>query len=197
MSRIPRTAYDSNLFHITCRGNNKQTIFKDTKDYRKFLKILKKYKEKFLFKLYSYTLMRTHIHLAIESTANFSISKIMQAINLSYSFHFRKKYNYVGHVWQGRFTSSPVGNDCYLLRCLRYIDLNPVKDNIIIDPANHQWGSYRAYAFGEKNALIDLHSIYYLLGTDDKTRQSEYRNFVLSELSEGTLLKIGGETVLI
>lgn len=181
MARLPRISYDSGLFHVTCRGNNKQAVFRDVNDYRKFLSILKKYKDKFKFKLYSFALMITHLHLVIETTDDISISKIMQAINLSYSFYFRKKYNYVGHVWQGRFHSSPIGKESYLLRCLRYIDTNPVKEGLVIDPADYKWGSYRSYAFGEKNNLIDIHRIYETLGNSRKTRQTAYRKFVLSE----------------
>lgn len=181
MARPTRISYDSSLFHIRCRGNNRQAVFREDADYRRFLQILKKYKNKFLFKLYSYVLMRTHPHLVIETTNGISISKIMQAINLSYSRYFRNKYNYVGHVWQGRFKSSPIGKDSYLLQCLRYIDLNPVKKHVVIDPADYKWGSYRCYAFGENNDLIDLHRTYYGLGPDDESRQSLYRKFVLEE----------------
>ena len=100
--------------------------------------------------------MKNHPHLAIEIRNGISISKIMQAINLSYSIYFRKRYNYIGHVWQGRFKSNPIGKDSYLLKCLRYIDQNPVRKGLVRDPADYKWGSYRYYAFGEKNPLLDI-----------------------------------------
>lgn len=145
MIRTKRIYYNKAVYHVTFRGNNRQVILKSADDKEVFLGILSKFKEKFGFKLYGFCLMDNHVHLLIESTPIHNISRIMQSILLSYSFRFRTKYKYIGHVWQGRFTSNIIDKEEYLLACLDYIHENPVKAKIAERVDRYPWSSYCFY----------------------------------------------------
>ena len=179
MPRTARIAPQEFVYHILTRGNNKQAVFKDDEDFRKFIDILKKYKEKYLFKLYHYVLMNNHVHLVMETTeAGGNLAQIMKGINLSYAQHYKKKYKYTGHFWQDRFKSIIISKDEYLLACGSYVELNPVRAGLANEPKEYPWSSYAANAYGKKDDLVDRHLIYENLSSDGNVRR-EYRKFVL------------------
>ncbi len=147
MARRIRLYYDHAVYHISIRGNNRQAILKADEDKNAFLETLSKFKERFGFKLYGLVLMDNHAHLVVESNQITNISKIMQAITLSYSQKFRHKYNYTGYVWQGRFKSNLIEEDSYILQCIEYIHNNPVRAGMVEDPEDYPWSSYNFYNF--------------------------------------------------
>jgi REP element-mobilizing transposase RayT len=145
MVREKRLYFCDAVYHISIRGNNKQNILGTVEDKKIFLGLLNKFKLRFGFKLYGLVLMDNHAHLVIRVVNNFSISKIMQAINLSFSFKFRKKYSYSGYVWQGRFRSKVIDGDRYIFNCLEYIHNNPVRAGLVSNVKDYLWSSYHFY----------------------------------------------------
>jgi putative transposase len=179
MPRIARIAPRDHIFHILTRGNNRQDVFRDEIDYQKYLEILNRYKGKYQFKLYHYVLMKNHVHMFLETeTAGGSLAEIMKGINLSYAQYYKGKYDHVGHFWQDRFKSILISRDEYLLACGSYVELNPVRAGIVKDPRDYRRSSYRAYAYGEKDALVDEDPIYWELSNDEPNRRRKYREFV-------------------
>lgn len=103
MPRTARIAPQGYIYHVLTRGNNRQDIFKDERDYKRYIEILHKYKEVYEFKLYHYVLMRNHVHLVIEITGRGgSLAEIMKGINLSYAQYYKGRYRHIGHFWQDR-----------------------------------------------------------------------------------------------
>ena len=145
MGRIKRIYYNNAVYHISIRGNNKQVILREDLDKIVFLKTLRKFKNRFKFKLFGFVIMDNHVHLVIETNDSINISKIMQAVALSYSQKFRHKYNYTGYVWQGRFKSNVIESDRYILDCLNYIHNNPVRAEMVKNVKNYTWSSYHFY----------------------------------------------------
>jgi len=145
MARRKRIYYNCAVYHVTIRGNNKQKVLASDEDKISFLETLNKFKERFEFKLYGFGLMDNHAHMVIQTNAKANISKIMQAINLSYSQKFRRKYNYFGYVWQGRFNSNLIESGEYIIECLNYIHNNPVRAKIAEHPKDYPWTSYHFY----------------------------------------------------
>lgn len=131
IARQPRVYFENATYHISIRGNNKQNILERDTNKRLFLESLRKFKSRFGFKLYAFILMDNHVHLVIEANHYANISKIMQAITLSYSVKFRKRNPYVGYVWQGRFKSNVIDDDKYILECIEYIHNNPVRVGLV------------------------------------------------------------------
>ena len=157
MARPPRLEFPGAFYHIIVRGNQRQDIFIESQDRIEYLKRLKRYKKECGFILYAYVLMANHIHLLIE-TRDTPISKIMQLINLTYTQYFNKKYNKIGHLFQGRYKSFLCDRDEYLLSLVRYIHLNPVRANLVKGPGEFRWSSHKDY-LTEAKGLVDTHRI--------------------------------------
>jgi putative transposase len=190
MGREPRINLPGCIFHVINRGNNKQILFKEQKDYIRYLEFLERYKERHGFKLYCYILMNNHIHLLMEVGEKGSISKIMQGVTLAHTRYFNHKYGTSGHVWQGRFKSLLVGEDSYLLEISRYIELNPVRAGMVKNPADYPWSSYAFHAYGQRNHLLDTHPYYDSFGKTLQEKQQRYRQFVLEGIPDIKLNEI-------
>jgi putative transposase len=180
MPRTARIAFPSMLYHIISRGNHQEPVFQEREDFEKYLEICKRYKERFGFKLYHWVLMDNHVHLLMETKGNSSLSKIMQGLNLTFTLWFNSKYSKVGHLWQDRFKSALIEKDNYLLECGRYIERNPLRANLVEDPKEYLWSSYRVYAYGEGDGITDEHGIYEAMGRGPSQRQRGYREYVCS-----------------
>ncbi|MCK9431905.1 MAG: transposase [Candidatus Omnitrophica bacterium] len=145
MTRQKRMYFCNAVYHIVSRGNNRQDVLGNVCDKEAYLRLLNKFKLRFRFKLYGITLMDNHPHLVMQVANNTNISKVMQSVNLSFSLYFRKKYKYVGHVWQGRFNSRVIDGDQYIINCLEYIHNNPVRAGLVSKASDYPWSSYGFY----------------------------------------------------
>lgn len=183
-----RISFPGALFHITMRGDNKENIFLETRDYQRFLQRIEEAKEKYLFRLYAYTLMRNHFHLLTEEGNGGPISKIMQSLNTGHTMYFHKKYGRIGHIFQGRFLSLLVEKEAYLLELTRYIHLNPVRAGIVTKPEEYKWSSYRAYLGLEKNPLVDKEKeeVLNYFSQNKEKQVKEYQDFVEVEVKKPT-----------
>lgn len=117
------------------------------------MKILKEVCEKYPFELYSYCMMGNHIHLQI-ATLEDEIWKIMKNINWKYTMYFNKKYDKVGHLFQGRYYSEIIDSQTHLLETSKYIHLNPVKAGIVSKPIQYPWSSYGVFMGVTENSLV-------------------------------------------
>lgn len=154
MPRTARLTIENGCYHITTRGNQKQTVFIDHADYNKYLYILKKYKKRYKFKLYCYCLMPNHVHLMLQIVDPAMLSKIMKGINQSYTLYFNFRHKKVGHLWQDRFLSRVIHKDVYLLDCINYIETNPIRANLVNRISEYLWSSY-PLRLSEKVNILD------------------------------------------
>ena len=190
MPRTARVAPKEHVYHVLTRGNNRQDVFEDEEDFRKYIDLLLRYKEKYHFKLYHYVMMTNHVHLVIEpSEGGGDLSEIMKGINLAYARHYKRKYNHTGHFWQDRYKSIIISKDEYLLACGSYVELNPIRAKMVEDPKDYRWSSYQAYGYGKRDVLVDEHSIYLQLSEDEGERRKKYRQFVRGMLKEKEAMK--------
>ena len=130
-------------YHLITRGNQRQEIFLDKEDYAVFLSKLKRYKKRYGFLLYGFCLMPNHVHMVGQPRELAHLAKFMQGLCRSYTAHFNKRYKKVGHLWQGRFKSKIIAKDGYLIDCIHYIELNPVRASLIKAAAEYPWSSHR------------------------------------------------------
>lgn len=143
-------------YHIYIRGNQKQIVFKERRDFEFYLSQLKRYKRKYSFLLYGYCLMPNHIHLIGEPTAPEKLSKFMQCLQRSYTAYHNKKYNKVGHLWQDRFKTKVITKDDYLIYCIAYVEQNPVRASLVKNICDYEFSSYSERVLNEKGfELID------------------------------------------
>lgn len=153
MPRRPREISSTGIYHIMLRGINRQHIFEDDEDLHKFLEVLEVYKSICEYRLYGYCLMGNHVHLLMHEH-NEPISSAMKRLGSSYVHWFNKKYDRVGHLFQGRFRSETVENDAYFMTVLRYIHQNPLKAGLVRSIEQYEWSSYQEY-IGVKH-LVDI-----------------------------------------
>jgi putative transposase len=154
MPRHPRVNEPGLLYHIISRGNNRQEIFFDEGDYRKFLSVLQTVKEKYPFNLYAYILMPTHFHFLLEMKTH-AVSRVMQSILTLYSKYHNWIHNRKGHLFQGRYRAIICEKENYFLELVRYIHLNAVRANLVKNPDDWKWSGHGEYSGNSKNKLID------------------------------------------
>lgn len=152
-----RLLIENVIYHITSRGNHKETIFKDIFDFNFYISQLKLYKKRYSFSLYGYCLMPNHIHLIGSPENPKELSKFMQGLHRSYTAYHNKKYKKVGHLWQGRFKSRVIKKDPYLINAISYVELNPVRSAIINNPKDYKFSSYseRVLDAGRNSKLLN------------------------------------------
>jgi putative transposase len=175
-----RIVYDGAVCHIIQRGNNRQKLFREEEDHEKLLSLIKEYKEKMAFELYSYCLMSNHLNILMKIINKNNLPKLMQGIFQSFRFYYKRKYGYTGYLYQGRYKSKLIEKDLYLLECARYIERNPLRAKIVTDLSAYRWSSYNFYAYGQKNDIITENPMYAALGNDPMARQEAYREYVLT-----------------
>lgn len=155
MPRIARKKSNSGIYHIIMRGINRQTIFEDEEDYKRFIQTIQRYKEVCEYKIYAYCLMSNHMHLLIKEGKE-PLETVMRRICGSYVFWYNKKYVRVGYLFQDRYKSEPVGVDEYFLTVLRYIFYNPIKAGIVTTIQDYPWTNYIDYIKGNNQTESDF-----------------------------------------
>ena len=178
MPRGARVIVDGGTYHVLTRGNNGQLVFQHDDDYQCYLRLLLAQIQQHQLKVYHFALMPNHVHLVMEVPVAAALSKVMSGVNLAYSWLYRKRHRYSGHLWQGRFKSLLIDRESYLLECGRYVELNPVRAGLAQDPREYAWTSYRVYAEGAGNPLIVPHPLYQGIGMTARERQTRYREFI-------------------
>lgn len=190
MPRTARVAPKEHVYHVLTRGNNRQDVFEDEEDFRRYIDLILRYKERYNFKLYHYVMMTNHVHLVIEPTeGGGDLSEIMKGINLAYALYYKRKYHHTGHFWQDRYKSIIISKDEYLLACGSYVELNPVRAKMVEDPKEYRWSSYQAYGYGKRDVLVDEHPVHLRLSEDEIERRKKYRQFVRGMLKEKEAMK--------
>ncbi|WP_223701080.1 transposase [Sutcliffiella deserti] len=150
MPRKQRIWFPGAKYHVTTRGVRQSNIFHDSEDYKMYLYTLLEAKKKYPFHLHAYCLMSNHTHLQIETTQT-NISRIMHHINTVYAIYMNRKYNYTGHLFQGRYGEKPIKDPIYEIEVSKYIHLNPVAANLVTKPEDYPWSSYQSYLYNRKN----------------------------------------------
>lgn len=173
------------LHHVISRGNDRQVLFKSRIDCLKYLDYIEEARQLYPVKIYNFVLMDNHVHLLIEPTEDGSLSKFMERVSKSYAKYFNRKYDHVGHVFQGRFKSFLVQSERYFFACSRYIDLNPVKAKMCKDPKTYVWCGHNFLGYGGKVPIkLDLHELYKDLGLSPSERRIAYRALVFSMVED-------------
>lgn len=174
-------------YHITSRGLRKSPLFHDDYDRYKYLDLLKEAIEQYPFHLQAYCLMTNHIHLQIESIET-TPSQILKLLHTKYAKYFNKRYDFSGHVFESRYGSELITAIDYELEVNRYIHLNPVKANLVKNPEDYPWSSYRTYFLQKENSLLSTHQILSYFPDPPTKHYLEYINKVRPE--NKSLLKL-------
>jgi len=150
MARLPRLYVPGCAHHIIQRGNNRQACFFDDLDYAFYLDKLKEASKKYRVSIHAFVLMTNHVHLLATPNDQYGISKMMQSLGRRYVGYVNATYQRTGTLWEGRYKSTLVDSEDYLLTVSRYIELNPVRADMVDHPAEYPWSSYRGNSMGKE-----------------------------------------------
>jgi REP element-mobilizing transposase RayT len=178
MARPLRIEFAGALYHITSRGNDRQSIYRNDADRTHFLEQLQGACDRYDWLCHAYCLMTNHYHLLIQTRAA-TLSKGMKYLNGKYTQHFNKRHARTGHLFQGRFKSILVDRDAYLLELARYIVLNPVRARMVHTAGEWPWSSYRATAgMVSGHTCLTTDWVLSAFGTHKRHACERYREFV-------------------
>jgi REP-associated tyrosine transposase len=176
--------------HIIQRGNNREACFYNQDDYEQYLHGLQIAADKFNCKIHAYVLMTNHVHILATPMNEHSVSEMMQSLGSRYVRYINKKYERTGTLWEGRFKSSLVDSDAYLLTCMRYIEMNPVRSKMVDHPGEYQWSSYSVNAQGKNSRLIEKHPLYRKLATTTEQQLKVYQEIFHDHLGDEIVSEI-------
>ena len=194
MPRRPRVNLSGLPLHVVQRGNNRAACFFAEEDYRFYLHWLRLLAAKHGCAVHAYVLMSNHVHLLLTPARPGACSGLMQAMGRRYVQYVNRFYKRSGALWEGRFKASVVHAEEYLLKCYRYIELNPVRAAMVAHPGDYPWSSYRHHAAGAADELISDHALSLALDADVTRRGEAYGALFRAELDEELLGKIRSAT---
>jgi len=183
MARLPLLTVPGYPHHIIQRGNNRQPIFATDADYRMLLSLLEEHARESQVAIHGYVLMSNHFHLVATPEGESGIPKMMQAVGRRYVRYFNQVQSRTGTLWEGRYRSTLIQAERYLLACMAYIDLNPVRAGIAAAPAGYPWSSHRHYVGMATDRLLTPHPLFWELGNTPFAREAAYGDLVRSGLS--------------
>ncbi|MGZ5514748.1 MAG: transposase [Candidatus Aminicenantales bacterium] len=179
MARCARIISFDLPMHVMNRGNNRQPLFTSREEKLYFLSLIHEKKAMNGIHIYHYCLMNNHIHLVVRLEPDGDLSRFLKQVFLAYYCLFRNRHDYVGHLVQGRFKGIVIDTEGYLIQCGKYIELNPVRANIVTDPGDYEFSSYRYYAEGLYDPLITPNPCFAGLAKDEAARQASYRSLFI------------------
>lgn len=175
MPRTARFIVPNCPHHIVQRGHNRNEVFIGEEDYQYYLSTLKDWKLELGIKVYAYCLMTNHIHLVLEpGDRPESIGLLMKRLAGRQTRRINKLKGWTGSLWDGRYKISPIDTDNYLMRCCRYVELNPVKAGMVAKAQDYRWSSYPIKIGKKASCWLDLDACYMWL----EDREIAYRLFV-------------------
>jgi putative transposase len=190
MTRRRRFFVPGYPLHVVQRGNDRCTIFLDDNDRTRYLDFLVEAAERHECAIHCYVLMGNHVHLLMTPATERSLAATMQSVGIRYVRYFNTSYERTGGLWESRYRASLVNTDRYLAACYRYIELNPVRANLVPHPADWPWSSHRLHAYGEPDRVVSVHDYYADLAATDLRRRFRYRNWFRNPPTEEELQNI-------
>jgi len=196
MARLPRVSPSGIPVHLIQRGNNRQACFGAVEDYIAYIGWLKEYSKKYCVAIHAWVLMTNHIHILCTPLEDGGVSKMMQSIGRRYVQYFNYQYKRSGTLWEGRYKSCLIEAENYLIGVYRYIELNPVRANMVKDPSEYQWSSYQINGLGNLSELCTPHAEYLKLGLSEVERMENYRALFAHHVEEKLLdeIRVGVNT---
>lgn len=186
MPRMGRVMLLNYPHHVVQRRHNRQVVFAEPRDYLRYLDTLAEYKPVYGVKVYAYCLMTNHVHLLLAPGDEVAgMGRLMKRLAGRQTRYHNRLEGRTGTLRESRYKSSPVETDGYLLACMRYIELNPVRARMVDRPEAYRWSSARYHLGAERCDWLDRDPCYDALGEDLRQRQERYCEFLMGAIPEG------------
>ncbi|MBI1920080.1 MAG: transposase [Geobacter sp.] len=174
--------------HVIQRGHNRQDVFSTDEDYRYYLDNLREWKEHLGCRVYAFCLMNNHVHIVVDPGAReVNLALLMKRLAGRQTRFVNSRDRRSGTLWEGRYKSSPISTDEYLLSCCRYVELNPVRAGLVSEPMDYQWSSYTRKVGGRGYEWLDRDPVYLGLGKTVEEREARYLEWTRQAIDEGEL----------
>jgi putative transposase len=183
MARLPRLSLPGYPHHVIQRGNNRQAIFSSAADYQALLALIEENAKKMGVAVHAYVLMGNHFHLLATPESADALPRMMQAVGRRYVRYFNDSQGRSGTLWEGRYRSTLIQAESYLLPCMAYLDLNPVRAGVAGDVRDHPWSSHGHYIGLRSDRLVTPHPLFWTLGNTPFAREAAYADMVRSGIS--------------
>ena len=183
MARLPRLSLPGQPHHVIQRGNNRQAIVVDTADRERLLALWAEQAPRFGVALHAYMLMDNHFHLLVTPPTAEALPQFMQAVGRSYVRGFNDRHGRSGTLWEGRYRATVLQAERYLLPCMVYMDLNPVRSGLVAEAHDHVWSSHYHYAGLRTDRFVTPHPLYWTLGNTPFAREAAYADLVYQGIS--------------
>ena len=190
MARCPRLNAAGVALHIIQRDNNRGVCFFAEEDYLFYRHHLAELARRFGCAMHTYVFMTNHVHLLLTPAKAGSASLMMKHLGQRYVQYINRQYRRSGTLWEGRYRSCLMQSEGYVLACMRYIELNPVRAGVVRHPREYRWSSYAANAEGKRDALLTAHEQYVELAREEKTRREAYRELFKAHINEEQITQI-------
>lgn len=185
MARLPRLTLPGYAHHVIQRGNNRQPIFTSPQDFQTMLDLLAENARKFQVAIHAYVLMDNHFHLLATPQTAEGLPQMMQAIGRSYVRYFNDAHRRTGTLWEGRYKSTVIQTERYLLACMVYIDLNPVRAGMVAQARDYPWSSHAHFLGLRTDKLLTPHPLVWALGNTPFAREAAYADLVAAGVQTG------------
>jgi putative transposase len=183
MARLPRLTLPGHLHHVIQRGNNRQPIFWDGEDRETLLSLLVDSAQKCGVAVHAYVLMNNHFHLLCTPATAEGLPQMMQAVGRRYVQYFNRRHARTGTLWEGRYRSTVLQAERYLLACMVYLDLNPVRAGLAEQATGYAWSSHAHWLGLRQDRLLTPHALYWALGNTPFAREAAYADLVQAGIS--------------
>ncbi len=178
MARLPRLNLPGHLHHVIQRGNNRQRIFVDSEDFEMMLALLAENAQKYGVAVHAYVLMDNHFHLLVTPASGTALPQFMQSVGRRYVQYFNRRHGRTGTLWEGRYRSTVLQPERYLLACMAYVDLNPVRAGHVVQASDYPWSSHAHWLGLRHERLLTPHALYWALGNTPFAREAAYAALV-------------------
>jgi putative transposase len=195
MARLPRLTLAGYPHHVIQRGNNRQAIFVDRADRERLLALIGDNAARFGIALHAYVLMDNHFHLLATPADATGLPQFMQSVGRSYVRYFNDRHHRSGTLWEGRYRSTLIQTERYLLTCMAYIDLNPVRAGLAGEARDFPWSSHGHYAGLHVDRLLTPHPLYWELGNTPFAREAAYAELVRAGVPAAVQLNLTEATL--
>lgn len=183
MARLARLTLPGQVHHVMHRGNNRQAIVLDDTDRRTLLDLLQQRAEQLQVAIHAYVLMPDHFQLLLTPSTSDGVPRLMQGVGRDYVRCFNRRHGRSGTLWEGRYRSTLVQAERFLLPCMVFIDLDPVREGLCADAQSFPWSSHRHHVGQSQDRHIAPHAMYWGLGNTPFAREAAYADLVRAGLN--------------
>ncbi len=159
------------------------------------LDLLQEYARKFDVAVHAYVLLPNHLHLLVTPQVATGLPQMLQAMGRRYVRYFNDAQNRTGTLWDGRYRSTVLQPNLYLLPCMVYMDLNPVRADLAATAADYAWSSHGHYIGRRVDRLVTPHAQFWGLGNTPFAREAAYAEQIQAGISIGQQLALTDATL--